>query len=102
MKHTLLASLAVVVFALPAMAQDGKRRDLITQCMACHGDDGIAKDKDVPHLAGQNYEYLLNQMRHFQSGKRPHKEMKVMSRTMDDSEMSEIADFYASLPRNPK
>lgn len=92
-----LAALA----ALPASAQD-KRRDLILQCMACHGDDGIAKDKDVPHLAGQNFEYLLNQMRLFQSGKRPHKEMKVMSRKMDDSEMAEIADFYASLPRNPK
>lgn len=95
-----LVALALLA-ALPAHAQD-KKRDLILQCMACHGDDGIAKDKDVPHLAGQNYEYLLNQMKAFQSGKRPHKEMKVMSRKMDESEMAEIADYYASLPRQPK
>ncbi len=62
----LLATLALLC-ALPALAQD-KQRDLILQCMACHGDDGIAKDKDVPHLAGQNYDYLLNQMKAFQSG----------------------------------
>ena len=102
MTRALLAALVAALVALPANAQNGKRRDLITQCMACHGDDGIAKEKDVPHIAGQNYEYLLNQMRLFQKGKRPHKEMKVMSRTMDDSEMAEIADFYASLPRDPK
>ena len=81
-----------------AMAQQPNRQ-LILECMACHGDDGIAKDKDVPHLAGQNYDYLLKQMRDFRSGRRPHKEMRVMSRLMDDSEMQEIADFYARLPR---
>ncbi|MCA0406535.1 MAG: c-type cytochrome [Proteobacteria bacterium] len=97
----LLLAALVLVAAQPAFAQ-GKQRDLILQCMACHGDDGIAKDKDVPHLAGQNYEYLLNQMKAFQSGKRPHKEMKVMSRRMDESEMAEIADYYAALPRQPK
>jgi cytochrome c553 len=75
------------------------RRDLILECMACHGDDGIAKDKDVPHLAGQNLDYLLKQMRDFKAGRRPHKEMRVMSRLMSDEEMREIADFYASLPR---
>jgi cytochrome c553 len=67
--------------------------------MACHGDDGIAKDKDVPHLAGQNYAYLLKQMHDFRAGRRPHTEMRVMSRLMDDQEMQEIADFYARLPR---
>lgn len=82
----------------PAAAQQPNRQ-LILECMACHGDDGIAKDKDVPHLAGQNYEYLLKQMRDFRTGKRPHKEMRVMSRLMDDAEMQEIADFYARLPR---
>lgn len=90
-----------LVLAAPAAAQQPNRA-LILECMACHGDDGIAKDKDVPHLAGQNYEYLLKQMRQFQNGKRPHKEMKVMSRLMDDSEMQEIADYYARLPRDPK
>ena len=82
----------------PASAQQPNRA-LILECMACHGDDGIAKDKDIPHLAGQNYEYLLKQMRDFQKGRRPHKEMRVMSRLMDDGEMQEIADFYARLPR---
>ncbi|MGL5445690.1 MAG: c-type cytochrome [Rhabdaerophilum sp.] len=97
-----LAALALMV-APPLLAQERQpRRDLIIECMACHGDDGIAKDKDVPHLAGQNYDYLLKQLRDFQSGRRPHKEMRVMSRLMTEFELREIADFYARLPRDPK
>lgn len=103
MQKALLAGWALMAFALPALAQERQpRRDLILECMACHGDDGIAKDKSVPHLAGQNYEYLLKQLHDFQKGRRPHKEMRVMSRLMTEFELQEIADFYARLPREPK
>lgn len=103
-KTLFLAALAFVsLSALPASGQERQpRRDLILECMACHGDDGIAKDKDVPHLAGQNYDYLLKQLRDFQRGRRPHKEMRVMSRLLTEFELEEIADFYARLPRDPK
>ena len=88
----------VVMGAASAQEQQPKR-DLVLECMACHGDDGYAKETDVPHLAGQNYLYLLNQIKAFQSGKRPHREMRVMSRKMTESDMAEIADYYARLPR---
>lgn len=96
-------ALAGIVFALAvaptATAQQQPRRDVIAECIACHGEDGIAKDKDVPHLAGQNYAYLVKQMQDFQKGRRPHREMRVMSRAMSESDILEIADYYASLPR---
>src|SRR5262249_37576313 len=46
----------------------------IEECAYCHGFDGIAKERDVPHLAGQNEGYLFNQLMAFRSGKRAHKE----------------------------
>lgn len=73
--------------------------DFLAQCAACHGVDGIAKSADVPHLAGQHELYLYNQMKAFRSGKRPHKEMRYMSRRMSDADMREIARFYDHLPR---
>lgn len=101
LRMLVLTTLVTAPFAVsPAMAQQPKRA-LILECMACHGDDGIAKDKDVPHLAGQNFAYLVKQMQDFQKGRRPHKEMRVMSRMMSDTELEEIADFYARLPRQP-
>ncbi len=83
----------------PAMALDkAQEQDLIVQCAACHGADGVARSADVPHIACQQEIYLYNQMRDFRSGKRPHKEMRFMGRHMADEDMRIIAEYYASLP----
>jgi cytochrome c553 len=83
----------------PAFAQASDMTDLIAEaCAPCHGDDGIAKSADVPNLAGQKRVYLYNQLRAFHTGKRPHKDMRFMSRQMTDEDMRAIADYYAKLP----
>lgn len=97
---SLLAATSLMAGAAYAQSHQ-PRRDLIIECMACHGEDGIARDKDVPHLAGQNYAYLVKQLRDFQKGRRPHKEMRYMSRELSDGELDEIADFFSRLPRDP-
>lgn len=70
----------------------------IEACAACHGDDGIARDTEVPHLAGQNERYLYNQMLAFRSGRRQHKEMRVMARDLSLEDIAAIAAYYAALP----
>ncbi|WP_292530362.1 cytochrome c [Methylocystis sp.] len=77
----------------------GDLSDVIVQCAACHGADGIAKSADVPHLAGQHELYLFNQIKAFRSGRRPHEEMRYMSRQLSEAEMREIARHYAAMPR---
>jgi cytochrome c553 len=96
---TIKLALSLTAFALLAMPTNAAEvRDLIQECAYCHGDAGIAKDKDVPHLAGQQRAYLFAQMQAFRAGKRAHKEMRIMSRQMTDADMRMIADYYASLP----
>lgn len=75
------------------------RQSIVMQCAACHGEEGIARDIELPHLAGQNERYLYNQMMAFRSGKRPHKEMRFMARDMTVREIEALAAYYASLPR---
>jgi len=91
----------------PAPAQNKARgdspgaaelQDTIARCAACHGADGIAREAEVPDLAGQHDVYRLAQLRNFRSGKRPHKEMRYMSRHMTDAELEAIARYYAQLP----
>ena len=65
---------------------------------ACHGADGIAYSADVPNLAGQHELYLYNQLKAFAAGKRPHREMRFMSRMLTDADMREIAHYYEKLP----
>ncbi len=95
------ASLALAVVVVgPAAAQQRPRAPVTVEaCAPCHGLDGIAKDVEVPHLAGQNVVYLYNQLKAFRSGKRAHKEMRYMSRHVSDAEMEALADYYAALPR---
>jgi cytochrome c553 len=93
----LAATLAGIAFA---GAQQRPRPPVTVEaCAPCHGVDGIAKDVEVPHLAGQNVVYLYNQLKAFKSGKRPHKEMRYMSRHVSEAEMEALADYYAALPR---
>ncbi|MFO1149295.1 MAG: cytochrome c [Alsobacter sp.] len=96
--------LAVAGSVLPALAQSQRKLPAappqIEACAPCHGIDGIARDVEVPHLAGQNVVYLLNQLRAFHNGQRKHKEMNYMSRRMTEQEMESLADYYAALPRS--
>jgi cytochrome c553 len=89
------SALAAVALICPAAADP--RQSIIEQCAACHGDDGIARDTEVPHLAGQNERYLVNQMLAFRSGKRAHKEMRFMARDMTTGEIAALAAYYAAL-----
>ena len=91
-----VAMLLAVAVAAPAWGEP--RRSAIEDCAACHGVDGIARDTEVPHLAGQNERYLFNQMMAFRAGKRPHKEMRFMARTMTPQEIAALAAYYAALP----
>lgn len=72
----------------------------VEACAPCHGVDGIARDVEVPHLAGQNVVYLYNQLRAFHSGARKHKEMRYMSRHLTPEEMEGLARYFAALPRS--
>ena len=84
--------------ALPAFSAPPKIADFLSACLPCHGLDGIGRDAEIPNLAGQNEAYLLNQLRAFHQGRRPHKEMLYMSRKMTDEDMRALAAYYASLP----
>ena len=82
----------------PGLLRAGRKEDFLSGCVPCHGLDGIGRDVEIPNLAGQNEAYLLNQLRAFHQGRRPHKEMLYMSRKMTDEDMRALAAYYASLP----
>jgi cytochrome c553 len=91
----LIAALHFALATSPARAQSGA----LAECAACHGEDGIGKDVEIPNLAGQHEVYLYRQLQHFKSGKRTHKEMRYESRQLSDADMQALAHYYAQLPR---
>ena len=73
-----------------------------TMCAGCHGINGIAKDKGVPHIAGQRAVYLHLEMKVYQAGGRGHKVMTNTVKYMNDDAIMKVAAYYASLePAEP-
>lgn len=96
MKFSCAEALVAIALLLPGAASAAPAA--LAECAACHGEDGIARDREVPHLAGQNEAYLYNQMLAFRSGQRRHREMRVMARELTLDEIAAIAAHYAAMP----
>lgn len=99
MRRWAMAAAVLAVAATAARAEEADLSRLVLECEPCHGLDGIAKDSEVPHLAGQNLLYLINQLHAFRSGRRKHREMDAMARPLSDAEIEALADYFAGLPR---
>ena len=63
------ALIAAVFGAATAFAADPAAGKKVAQgtCAVCHGLDGIAKNPDAPHLAAENVEYLMRQLKAFKT-----------------------------------
>lgn len=94
------AALLVAAFAAStSYAADPTAGKKIAQgtCAVCHGVDGIAKNPDAPHLAGENVEYLLRQLKAFKSGERKHEQMSIIAQGLSDEQMANVAAWYSSI-----
>lgn len=69
-------------------------------CAACHGVEGKSAVPGYPHLAGQDYDYLLAQLRAFKSGERKGANaalMTPMAAGLSEQDMKDLAAFYSEM-----
>jgi cytochrome c553 len=70
-------------------------------CSACHSVDGSRGSPAQPILQGQHPEYLVKQLTEFKKGVRVNAIMSGMAATLSDSDMKNVAAFYASKQAKP-
>jgi len=88
--------------AAPAKPDLAKGQKIATEvCMACHAADGSRGSPANPILAGQHPEYLAKQLAEFKSGKRKNAIMSGMVAALSDSDMRDVAHFYAGKSAKP-
>jgi cytochrome c553 len=95
---TFVAFGAFVSTVSNSMAADiaaGKTRS--AQCAACHGPNGHAVVPETPNLAGQDEDYLSEQLKNFRSGARQNETMSVIAKPLSDTEIANLAAYYNSL-----
>ena len=93
------ALIAAVFGAAAAFAADPAAGKKVAQgtCAVCHGLDGIAKLPDAPHLAAENVEYLMRQLKAFKSGERKHEQMSIIAQGMSDEDMANVSAWYSQI-----
>jgi cytochrome c553 len=72
-------------------------------CAGCHGEQGISATPTTPSLAGQDAEYLSAALLAYKDGQRSNETMKGLASGLDDSQIKNLAAYYAGLqPEAPK
>ncbi|MFO1372432.1 MAG: cytochrome C [Candidatus Competibacteraceae bacterium] len=96
--HYLLPILSSLALTIPvvAQAQPPAGRLLAAQCAQCHGTDGKAVG-DMENLAGNNAQELFNEMLEMKYSTNMGDIMHRQAKGYDESQLSLIAQYYASL-----
>jgi cytochrome c553 len=82
----------------PAKAKLGRAKAEETLCTMCHL-GGFAGQNEIPRVAGQNYEYVVKQLRDFKDKRRTNDagNMLSVSRTLSDADIENLGHFLAGL-----
>jgi cytochrome c553 len=106
-RHTLfsLVIAGVVLAASSSAAQAAPSAALNAKfgvCFSCHGADGHAVLPTYPNLAGQNKDYLVQTLREFRDGTRPNPIMGPLAKPLSNSDIDQIAMYFANIKPKAK
>ncbi|WP_299879090.1 cytochrome c [uncultured Cocleimonas sp.] len=97
----LLITAGLLTFSSASFAADGKELYTAKGCVACHGADAKTPMTAMyPKVAGQNKEYLTQQMKDIKSGARSNGQSMVMKGIMaavSDEEIEALSEYLSGL-----
>lgn len=83
---------------VPASERVGRGATLALNCTMCHGAQGMSTS-DAPNLAGQYPEVVIKQLQDYKAGKRSSAVMQQLAGNLSDSDIADLAAYYAYLPK---
>jgi cytochrome c553 len=72
-------------------------------CTGCHGIPGynnVYPTYKVPKIGGQNYEYLVASLKAYRAGERHHSTMELQAASLSDTDIEDVAAYFASLGKS--
>jgi cytochrome c553 len=89
----LIAGLGTAIASAAARAETIE--DKAQLCSACHGENGIPQQKNIPVIWGQNQGYLYLNLRDYKSGARKDDIMSPISQTIERDDMMALALYFS-------
>lgn len=94
----LLALGANGVFAQGPAGNADAARNKISMCIGCHGVSGYRTAfpdvYHVPKIGGQQPVYIVNALKAYKSGQRPHPSMRGIAASLSEQDMADLAAYY--------
>ncbi len=72
--------------------------ETVEMCAACHGEDGVPIEEDIPVLWGQQFYYLYVQLKDYKAGRRANEIMETIAAEFDRDQMKALANYFAGKP----
>jgi cytochrome c553 len=85
----------------PAVKKPLGLAEWVDRCDRCHGVNGNSTDPLVPAIASQRADWLEQVLAAYKSGARKSTAMSAMTSGLNDSDVKEIAAYYARQPARP-
>ncbi|SPB14939.1 cytochrome C [Caballeronia novacaledonica] len=82
----------------PVKVEAGRKKSEESLCTTCHR-VGFSGQNEIPRVAGQQYPYIVKQLRDFRDGKRTHDagNMPSASKNLTDADIENLANYIANL-----
>lgn len=90
--------LMATLLAWPVLAAGQSVRPQVATCTACHGRDGISVGPDIPNLAGQKADYIVQQLTAFRDGSRKNELMASIAGQLAVDDLRKLGQYWSSLP----
>jgi len=84
--------------APPVIDLEAGKAIVEANCTGCHTLAGQGKSAKIPNLAAQPADYLVEAMHEYREGSRHHAALQEMMTGFSESDIRNIAGFFASLP----
>jgi cytochrome c553 len=94
----LLLVLPALLFANAAHVPSPPKPARLGLCAACHGENGVASEAGIPHLAAQNRDYLATALRQYRGSERNVPAMRAAAGVLSDADIDALADWYSAQP----
>ncbi len=77
------------------IADDFDLEETVEICAACHGENGMPIEADIPVLWGQQFYYLYVQMKDYKAGRRANETMQPMVEGFSRDQMKALATYFS-------
>src|SRR5215470_6982377 len=94
----LLPALTAGLVAVVQSSQAQTIAEKAQLCTACHGENGIPQQKNIPVIWGQNQGYLYLNLRDYKSGARKDDSMSPIAQSMERDDMMAFALYFSQQP----